>query len=304
MNILRVISITGNHLLNFIREQLMALGEAFRRPMATSIRSMRGFLIALVVGLFVAIIAVGMQPFGLDLFNHEQKTELLLGFGLVACIGMLIVKFVLPAIFPVFYDKSNWTIARQALHFLIMVLLLLSLLAAYSNAFHIVVFKPAGILKIFALSILPVIITTFIQQKVFQKKFAGCAEVINKSLKQLKPIDAKGAPPVLRLSNHFSLLPNQFIYAEISKDSAEVCWQNFLSVEKTTVQGNIEKELSAFDQFIYLDKTIIVNTSGIQKVEGNARGYSVRIARTTKEVAVPWKFHKYLEKFAQKNKPF
>ena len=304
MNILRAISITGNQILNFIREQLISLGEAFRRPMATSIRSMRGFLISVLVGLFVAIIAVGMQPFGLDLFNHEQKTELLLGFGLAACIGMLIVKFVLPVIFPRFYDKSSWTIARQALHFLIMVLLLLSLMAAYSNAFHIVTFKLNDILKIFVLSILPVIVTTFIQQKVFHKRFVACAEVINNSLKQLKVTDADNIPQVLNLDKNFSLLPNQFIYAEIFQDSAEVCWQNFLSIEKTIVRPDIEKELSVYEQFIYLDKKIIVNTRGIQKVEGNARGYQVRIARTTKEVTVPWKFHKCLEKLAHKNKPF
>ncbi|MFD0878384.1 hypothetical protein ACFQ1A_29735, partial [Massilia pinisoli] len=100
MNILRAISITSSHFLNFVREQILALNEAFRLPMATSIRSWRGLLISSLVGLFVAIIAVGIQPFGLDLFNHEQKTELLLGFGGVAFFAMLIIKFALPTLFP------------------------------------------------------------------------------------------------------------------------------------------------------------------------------------------------------------
>src|SRR6218665_3798336 len=185
MNILRAISITSSQILNFAREQLIALNEAFRLPMATSIRSLRGLLICLLVGLFVAIIAVGMQPFGLDLFNHEQKTELLLGFGGMATLAMLIVKFVLPTIFPRFYNKQNWTIARQSLHFLIMVLLITSLMVLYSNLFHIITFKISNILKVFALSIIPVIVTTFIQQRVFHNKFSACAEVINNALNQL-----------------------------------------------------------------------------------------------------------------------
>jgi hypothetical protein len=305
MNILRAISITSSHILNFIREQLIALNEAFRLPMATSIRSWRGLLISLLVGLFVAIIAVGMQPFGLDLFNHEQKTELLLGFGGVAALAMLIVKFILPLIFPKFYNKQSWNVARQSLHFLIMVLLITSLMGAYSNLFHIITLKISDILKVFALSIIPVIVTTFIQQRVFQNKFASCASLINEALHASARSDAGENLSVVVLGERdkqLSLLPNQFIYAEMAKDSTDVYWQNFMGIEKTTIHADVEKALTANAQFIHLDKHIIVNTRGILRVEGNARGYQVRIARTSREIAVPWRFHKQLEKLMQTHK--
>jgi hypothetical protein len=38
---------------------------------------------------------------------------------------------------------------------------------------------------------------------------------------------------------------------------------------------------------------------GIHKVEGNARGYRLRIARTKHEIPVSWKFHKKLEQIGQ-----
>jgi hypothetical protein len=305
MNILRAISVTSSHLLNFVREQLIALNEAFRLPMATSIRSLRGLLIALLVGLFVAIIAVGMQPFGLDLFNHEQKTELLLGFGGVATLAMLIVKFILPAIFPKFYNKQSWTVARQSLHFLIMVLLITSLMVAYSNTFHILTFKISDILKVFSLSIIPVIVTTFIQQRVFQNKFVACAESINQALHALAKSNPGQNLSVLVLGEKeekLSLLPNQLIYAETDKASTDIYWQNFMGVEKTKIHADVEKELAANPQFIQLDKNIIVNTHGILRVEGSARGYQVRIARTNRVIAVPWRFHKQLERLVQAGK--
>jgi len=305
MNILRAISITSSHILNFVREQLIALNDAFRLPMATSIRSLRGLLIAILVGLFVAIIAVGMQPFGLDLFNHEQKTALLLGFGGIATFAMLLVKFVLPTIFPRFYNKQNWTVARQSLHFLMMVLIITSLMVAYSNTFHIITFKISHVLKVLALSIIPIIVTTFIQQRVFQNKFMACAELINQALHALATSNPGQNLSVLELGEKdekLSLLPNQFIYAETAKVSTNVYWQNFMGIEKTTIHADVEKELSVNPQFIHLDKNIIVNTLGILKVEGNARGYRVRIARTTREIAVPWRFHKQLEKLVQPGK--
>lgn len=306
MNILRAISVTSSQILNFVREQLIALNEAFRLPMATSIRSLRGLLISILVGLFVSIIAVGMQPFGLDLFNHEHKTALLLGFGGVATLAMLIVKFVLPTIFPKFYNKQNWTIARQSLHFLIMVLLITSLIVVYSNTFYMITFRINDILKVFALSIIPVIVTTFIQQRVFHNKFATCAELIDNALTQSAIVDLNQPLAILSLgekNEKLNLLPNQLIYAETTKDSATLYWQNFLGVEKATIYGDVEKQLSAYPQFIHLDKSIIVNIHGIQKVEGNARGYQVRIARTNREIAVPWRFHKKLEKLVQSNRP-
>ncbi len=306
MNILRAISITSSQILNFVREQLIALNEAFRLPMATSIRSLRGLLIALLVGLFTSIIAVGMQPFGLDLFNHEQKTALLLGFGIVATVAILLAKFVLPLIFPRFYSKQHWTIARQSLHFLIMVLLLTSMLVVYSNTFHIVTFRISDILKVLALSLLPVIVTTFIQQRVFHNKFAACAEMINHALAQLATIDSnQSLPSVLALGEKdekLSLLPNQFIYAETANDSTILYWQNFFGVEKTKIRADVEKELLSNPQFIHLDKNIIVNIRGILGVEGNGRGYQVRIARTSREIAVPWRFHKKLEKLVESNR--
>lgn len=305
MNILRAISVTSSQILTFVREQLTALNEAFRLPMATSIRSLRGLLISLLVGLFVSIIAVGMQPFGLDLFDHEQKTELLLGFGMMATLAMLIVKFVLPSIFPRFYNKSEWTIARQSLHFLVMVLLMTSMFVAYGNLFDIVAFKISDILKVLALSIIPVIVTTFIQQRVFHKKFVYCAENINNALQKLVSSGSNQTLSVLVLGEKgktLSILPNQFIFAELAKESTDIYWQNFLGVEKTTIQASVEKELEAYPQFIYIDKNIIVNILGIQRVEANARGYQVKIARTPRLIAVPWRYHRNLEKIVQLSK--
>lgn len=305
MNILRAISITSSQILNFVREQLIALNEAFRLPMATSIQSLRGLLIALLVGLFASIIAVGMQPFGLDLFNHEQKTALLLGFGIVATLAILLAKFVLPLIFPRFYSKQHWTIARQSLHFLIMILLLTFLLVVYSNTFHIITFRISDILKVLALSLLPVIVTTFIQQRVFHNKFAACAEMINDALAQFAINDSNQPLSVLTLGQKdekLSLLPNQFIYAETASDSTTLYWQNFFGLEKTEIRAEVEKELLANPNFIHLDKNIIVNIRGILRVEGNGRGYQVRIARTSREIAVPWRFHKKLEKLVQGNR--
>ena len=289
----------------FIRKQIVALINSFKRPMATSINSMRGFVISLLAGLFVAIIAVGVQPFGLSNFSHESKTLYLVGFGLVAFVGMLIAKFVIPQILKGFYDNQDWTIARQVIHLSVVMCIIGSLFIAYSNYFSISNFAFIDVLKALVICIIPAVVVTFIQQNLFHTQFSTAADKINSHLNSLNLPASKQILPVLVFGENgqkLSLLPNQLIYAETSKNSTDFYWQNLMGFEKTTVQtslANVEKELSAHPQFVRLHQNFVVNMRGIQEVEGNARGYRLRIARKNQAIPVSWKFHKKLEKIGK-----
>ena len=289
----------------FIFKQIVAFIATFKKPMATSINSVRGFIIAFLVGLLVAIVAVGVQPFGLSEFTHASKTLYLIGFGVVAFIGMLIAKFVLPSIISSFYDNQQWTIARQVIHLTVSLLIIGALMMSYSNFFKIATFEFIDVLKAVALCIIPIAIITFIQQGLFHNKFSTSAENINSNLNSIEFPASKQLFPVMVFGENnqkLSLIPNQLIYAETSKDSTDFYWQTLMGVEKTTIQTplkQVEKELSVYPQFVRLHRNYVINMRGIQKVEGNARGYRLRIARMANEIPVTWKFHKKLEKIGQ-----
>lgn len=278
---------------------------SFKKPMATSISSFRGFIISLLVGLFVAIVAVGVQPFGISEFLNGSKTIYLIGFGIVAFVGMLIAKFVLPMVLSNFYNDQLWTVARQVVHLSATILVVGILIMAYSNYFNIVAFTFIDIIKAVAIAIIPITIITFIQQNLFHNKFSTTAENINSNLGSINPPNSKQLFPVMvfgEIGQKLSLIPNQLIYAETSKDSTDFYWQSLMGIEKTTVQtplAQVEKELAAHPQFIRLHRKFVINMRGIHKVEGNARGYRLRIARTKHEIPVSWKFHKKLEQIGQ-----
>jgi hypothetical protein len=278
---------------------------SFKKPMATSISSFRGFIISLLVGLFVAIVAVGVQPFGISEFLNSSKTLYLIGFGIVAFVGMLIAKFVLPMVLSNYYNDQLWTIARQVVHLSATILVVGILTMVYSNYFNIVAFTFIDIIKAVALAIIPITIITFIQQNLFHNKFSTTAENINSNLGSINPPNSKQLFPVMvfgEIGQKLSLIPNQLIYAETSKDSTDFYWQSLMGIEKTTIQtplAHVEKELAAHPQFIRLHRKFVINMRGIHKVEGNARGYRLRIARTKHEIPVSWKFHKKLEQIGQ-----
>lgn len=289
----------------FIFKQIVAFIATFKKPMATSINSVRGLIIAFLVGLLVTIVAVGVQPFGLSDFTHASKTLYLIGFGVVAFIGMLIAKFILPSIISSFYDNQQWTIARQVIHLTVSLLIIGALMMSYGNFFKIATFEFVDVLKAVALCIIPVAIITFIQQSLFHNKFSSSAENITNSLSSIEFPASKQLFPVMVFGasgQKLSLIPNQLIYAETSKDSTDFYWQTLMGVEKTTIQTSlalVEKELSAHPQFVRLHRNYVINMRGIQKVEGNARGYRLRMARMANEIPVTWRFHKKLEKIGQ-----
>ncbi|MFY7908728.1 MAG: LytTR family transcriptional regulator DNA-binding domain-containing protein [Emticicia sp.] len=278
---------------------------SFNKPMATSISSTRGFIISLLVGLFVAIVAIGVQPFGISEFTHESKTLYLIGFGIVAFVGMLIAKFVLPMALASFYNDQQWTVARQIIHLTISFFIVGILVMIYGSTFQITSLSLTDILAVVAIAIIPITLVTFIQQNLFHNKFSTTAENINSSLESINPPASKQLFPVMvfgESGQKLSLIPNQLIYAETSKDSTDFYWQSLMGVEKTTIQtplAQVEKELAAHPQFVRLHRNFVINMRGIHKVEGNARGYRLRIARTKHEIPVSWKFHKKLEQIGQ-----
>ncbi len=278
---------------------------SFKKPMATSISSIRGLIISLLIGLFVAIVAVGVQPFGLSDFTNDSKTLYLIGFGIVAFIGMLVAKFVFPMILSNFYNDQQWTIGRQIVHLSATILIVGSLIMLYGNYFYITTLTFVDILKTVAICVLPIAVITFIQQKLFHNKFSTTAESINSSLESINPPASKQLFPIMvfgESGQKLSLVPNQLIYAETSKNSTDFYWQSLMGVEKTTIQtplAQVEKELAAHPQFVRLHRNFVINMRGIHKVEGNARGYRLRIARTKHEIPVSWKFHKKLEQIGQ-----
>lgn len=299
MNIFRAITDGFSNFFTFIFKQIRLFIESFSRPMATSVMSLKGLIFAVVVGLFVAILAVGVQPFGLSEFSHFNKTLYLIGFGVVAFVGMLIAKFALPFVLKGFYNEETWTVGRQVIHVAFILLLISVLMIVYSNTMKIKEFDFFDAVIVLAIGIVPAIILSITQQKVYQNKFIANAENINRNLDNLSFPQPKQVFPVMVFGKQLSIVPNQLIYAETSATTSTFYYQTLTGIEKKTINlslAEVEKELATYPQFVRLHENFIVNLNGIQKVEGNARGYKLNLARVSEEIAVVRKYQGVLEK--------
>jgi LytTr DNA-binding domain len=278
---------------SFIRRQILAFIAALKNPFGTSVSSMKGLIYAIIVGVIVSILAIGLQPFGLSEFNHDSKILYLAGFGLMAFLGMIIGKFLLPMLLQNFYDEHHWTVGKQIIQITLISLIISVLCIIYANIFNI---AKLDFVTIFVIALLVGLIggtiLTFIQEGMQKGKYITNANNISRNLSSLKIPASKQTLPVLLFgegSNKLSLLPNQLILAETSASSTDFYYQNLTGVEKKTVNdsvANIEKELAAHPQFVRCGKSQIVNIKALKNVSGSARGYHLELARIDKTLSV------------------
>jgi hypothetical protein len=303
VNFIRAIFAAVGNFFSFIANQITAFFNALKRPTQSSVLSMKGLIISLLVGVVVAVLAVVVQPFGLSEFQNADKTLFLATFGVVAFFGMLICQFALPLALGGLYNEYNWTIGKQVIHALIAVVVVTVLMIIYAHQFGIAQFDIAiDTLKALVISILPILIITIIQGNSLTHSFASKAADINSNLNKLSITKANQALPVMIFGegkSRLSLLPNQLICAETSKDNTTFYYQNLFGLEKKNVSVNVasvEKELAEHNQFVKLNENHIVNAHAIRNVNGSGRGYDLKIARIEKEIAVAKKYSSVLEK--------
>jgi DNA-binding LytR/AlgR family response regulator len=157
--------------------------------------------------------------------------------------------------------------------------------------------------KVLAISVIPAIILAFINEKSARNAFISKADNINTSLKNQTITKAAQLIPNMTFVGEngakLSILPNQLIYAEVSPNSTEFHYQNFLIIEKMTLpinQSIVKKELDSHPQFVHCHQNFIVNSHAIQRVTGSGRGYDLTIARVNREISVARRFNTQLEK--------
>jgi hypothetical protein len=277
----------------YLKRQILAFIAALKNPFGTSVSSAKGLIYAIIVGAIVAVLAFGLQPFGLSEFNHDSKTLYLAGFGVMAFLGMIIGEFLLPMTLQNFYDEHHWTVGKQIIQITLISLVISILCIIYANIFNI---AKLDFITIFITALLIGLvggtILTFIQEGMQKGKYITNANNISRNLGSMKIPTSKQTLPVLLFgegSNKLSLLPNQLIYAETSASSTDFYYQNLTGIEKKTVNdlvSNVEKEFASHPQFVRCGKTQIVNIKALKNVTGSARGYHIELSRVDKKMSV------------------
>ena len=99
---------------------LKLLNQPYPIEESVSRRAIKSVAISTFIGFFL----LAFQPFGLDDWQTPVKTLKILGFGGVTLMAMLVHYFVLPALFPRYFSDERWTVGKEIVQTLVLVMVI------------------------------------------------------------------------------------------------------------------------------------------------------------------------------------
>lgn len=262
-------------------------------------------LTVLGLSIFVFLFLTVFEPFGIS--NIEfYKPLILLGYALITLIVSLLLFFVVPMLFPKYFDREHWDVKKAFVFFFLELLLITILNWKYTQ-----VLGNGFIDENF----------TFLQFVFFTMTVGTLAIFFilllsERLLKHLKKLEAREWTSILldKQKNKAAIEATLFLGAE--SQQIEVAASNLYCVKS---EGNyvmvyhlcqdkmikkllrcplsqIKQQLSDYDFFKQCHRSFIVNFDHVKKVNGNARSYTLEMAGLDFQVPVSRQFPKPLLK--------
>lgn len=270
-----------------------------RRPWQTA---------AVVWGIVMFVLSV-FRPFGLAALGGWRLVWVLLFSGLGSFLGLLFVLVLLPRLFPRFYDPARWTLGKNLLN-QVLILLMIGVCTAFMVLAYWALAQgawPAGWLPfalrlmagVFILSPIPLVVTFFMARAQNLQIMLLEAQALNARLAASAVVPAQ---PEGGMQNPDSLLsltgstrenlmlsPRDLLFIEASGNYVRVRYlENEIPRQKLlrSTLSQMEEALSDFPDIIRCHRAYLVNLSRIANVEGNAAGYRLSFRQTPQTVPV------------------
>lgn len=244
----------------------------------------------------ISIIAALIVFFLLFLFQSIPNTSfatrfiIILGFALVAGIVTLLLQIVPQLILKDFYSEDNWTIGKQLLQTMIILLFIgigNFLYGWFISGHCSISLFLSYVISTFLVGIIPAVIITIYTQNTILKRNLQEASILNKQLLSLQDTlksDLKTDTQIISFGvttkGSVELDINEILYIESIKNYCSIFYisDNKVNTKKIrSTLSQIEENLLPYPFIIRCHRAFMVNTHFIIEVEGNSQGYLLKL---------------------------
>jgi len=252
--------------------------------------------ITILISLFIAIFLIVFQPFDINLFESNQKTFILAGYGIITFVVMVINLFLIEAIFPRFFDEKNWTLWKDFV-WLIWIIFIIGLgNALYTYYIFGFKFNFQSIINFQLITIIvsafPVTILIITKQKYLLNKNLGTARDFNKIIEHPKTQFAGDQTIHFFADNEKDFIEfgiNDFFFIESSGNYIEITILKDGKIIRKTFRSTLKRALEFFKttpEIIQIHRAFIVNSAKITNAKGNSQGLILHLENCDYEVPV------------------
>lgn len=285
--------------------------------------------LAFIFGLVVFMLMYFVKPFG---FSNSSKQLLInsLYAGALTSIAIAFDFFILFPLFPRFFKEEKWTIAREIIFTVVVITTIATLNVLASKFIWSDDLSFISWLKMIfftgIIGIAPATISILINQTRLLKKYRNEVVSINEHLVNGKTNDFLGdsistnfetaitendiveirTEPVLQQivftseneKENLRINPQHFLAATSADNYVKVFYIQNDKLKTTIIRSTLKKveEYSAdFSNIFRCHRTALVNTAQVEKVNGTAQGYKLKLAFMMDEIPVSRNLNKELK---------
>ncbi len=263
----------------------------------------------MLISVFVFLFLWVFQPFDLHAIENH-KFAIILGYGVTCLIAMLAVNFTIPELIPAMFDEEEWNTGREILWVMVHISIIAFFNAVYSDLIGVAKLSTFSIFVFFIYTVMigvfPVAGTIFLNQKRLQSKYEKASEAINISA------HSESSSQNLRHSRNSILsIPSEsgqteleiessdFYFVKAEGNYVEVFFKKDLELKKLLMRNtmkNIDLMLTKHTELWRCHRSYIVNMQHIEKVSGNAQGYSLHLTGTDHRIPVSRQLNEELKR--------
>lgn len=249
------------------------------------------------IGVFIFIILSVFKPFNINI-PDTNMTLIRLLVSLISVISLFTFFFIVTRLFPTFFNENTWTVYKHFLTILSVILLTSIFRWLMINFFSNSEENSITLLQIikysFSFSFFPVLFYIYLDEKYHFNKYKKGSEEILQVKKNIivnnpkKIVDRKIS--IYASNNKDNLTFKVSDLAYVTSESNYACFfiknedkvkEYILRIPLKTVESNLKD----FNQIFRCHKSYLVNTSYIDEISGNARGYYFRLKNV--KISIP-----------------
>ncbi len=259
-------------------------------------RDTRKMLISAVAfGLFVALFLGFFRPFGLDGMGDIVYFVAAV-YGAITTVGMLVMQFGIPLIFPGYYSEDRWTVGREIAQTMGNIVLIAAGNLGFSVYMGFIDLSAKAFFVFLgftiAVGLFPVVIGVLLRQNAYQRKYQSQSDKLNEHLAEAsrhKSSNTQTQPPEARTEVEIRdeygkpvarLHPADLVAAESADNYVKLYHRKNGELESVMFRASLsalETSISSRDTIFRSHRTWLVNLNYVCKVDGNARGYTLVI---------------------------
>lgn len=255
----------------------------------------------------VFLIVSLLQPFGISQMHSGYKIIILLGYGVVSSITLSITIYLIPALFPKYFEENNWTLGKHLLNTLLTCFLITIGNGLYSawvydlelswSLFYI------SLIWVVLLAPFPIVLFAMWNRNL--QLSHNLKEAMEMNFYLSRKISSEDGEVT---SDEKEISSEMLVFSGGTKEMLEVAADDFLYVEAegnyvkatyrarrngTVVQKllratmkQVEETVADYPFIIRCHRAFLVNVQQVVKVDGNSQGYRLRLEGCDEEVPV------------------